>query len=414
MTSLISKLGRGVLLGGTLLMAHGACAEQITWWAPNWGQARAEALVKQFEATNPNITVKIEITVADGLQNRVVVALRSGSPPDLIDINSSWNVPFAANHQLMDLGDFITKSHTDLADFLPATLAVSKVGDTLYGIPYRAETVGLIYNKAAYKAAGLDPAKPPQTWSELLDFSKQLTRKNANGQQQYGYGLVGGGEVANMVTRAVPYILMNGGSVVSEDGKTALLNQPPAVEAIDVYTSMLTKYGVSPPSTLQNDGLALRRLFLAGTIAQYVSGQYDIAPIRAEAPNFDLGVAVMPHPDGKQTATLLGGWSFIVPQASKHHDSTLTFLQFLIEPAQMGMYTDTFPARKSAFDLPRFQDPILAAFKDALQFAQPAPAIPAWVQIGQILYNNIQQVLLKVMTPQQAMDAATKQIQPLL
>ncbi len=406
---------RGITLAAAvLLVGQAAWAEQITWWAPNWGETRAEALVKQFEAANPGITVKIESTVADGLQNRVLVALRSGSPPDLIDINNSWNIPFAANNQLVDLTAFIAANKIDLGDFQPATLTTAKVGDKLYGVPYRAETVALFYNKAEYRAAGLDPDHPPATWAELVDVSKKLTHKNANGQSQYGFGLVGGGEVANMITRAVPFILMNGGQVVSDDGKKALINQPPAVQAIDEYTSYLVKYNVSPPSTLQNDGLALRRLFEAGTIAQYVSGQYDLPPLHSEAPTLEFGVGVMPHPEGKQTVTLLGGWNFIVPQAASHHDATLKFLAFLAQPQQMGFYTDTFPARKSALDLPRFQDPILAVFKQALQYAQPAPSIPAWVQIGQILYNNVQKVLLKSATPQQAMDTAAKQIQPLL
>jgi len=414
MRSVRTALRSGVVAGIVLLGCHVAGAQQITWWAPNWGEARAKALVNQFEAANPGITIRIESTVADGLQNRVLAALRSGSPPDLIDINNGWNIAFAQNGRLVDLSEFARNEKIDLNDFLPATLTTAKVGDKLYGLPYRAETVALYFNKAQYRAAGLDPAHPPQTWSELVDVSKKLTVKAPNGQQQYGFGLVGGGEVANMVTRAVPFIWMNGGNLVSENGKTALINQPPAVEAIQAYTDFLVKYNVSPPSTLQNDGLALRRLFDAGTIAQYVSGQYDIPALKAEAPNLDYGVAVMPHPEGKPTVTLLGGWNFIVPQAATHHDATLKFLAFLAQPAQMGMYTDTFPARQSAFKLPRFQDPNLAAFNDALQYARPAPPIPAWVQIGQILYNNIQKVLLKSATPQQAMDAAAKQIQPLL
>ena len=414
MNALKRRLCGGTLLAALSVLGAAAKAEQITWWAPNWGEARANALVKEFEAGNPGITIKVESTVADGLQNRVLVALRSGSPPDLIDINQAWNVPFAANNQLLELNDFVAKNNVDLGDFLPTTITLSKVGDKLYGIPYRAESVALIYNKALYRQAGLDPEKPPQTLAELVEYSKKMTGKNASGRDQYGFGLIGGGEIQNMITRVVPFILMDGGAVVSPDGKKALVNEPPSVQAVEEYTDFYTKHGVAPPSTLQNDGLAVRRLFLTGTVAQYVGGQFDIGPIRAEQPNLELGIAVMPHPQGKPTVTLLGGWNFIVPQASKHHDATLAFLKFLIEPGHMGVYTDTFPARRSAMNLPRFQEPILAAFKEALNYAQPAPAIPAWVQIGQILYNNIQQVLLKVATPQQAMDTAAKQIQPLL
>ena len=403
---------------GLLLVALAPCvaaaAEEVVWWAPNWGQARAETLARQFEAANPDIKVRVEITVADGLQNRVQVALRSGSPPDLIEINNAWNVPFAATGQLLALDEYVGKSDIDRKDFVPVALGTANFNGKLYGMPYRAESHALIYNKAMYREAGLDPEHPPETWAQLLDYSKRLTRKDKSGKQLYGYGLVGGGEVANLMSRALPFIWMNGGTILSDDNMKVLIDQPAAVEAIDFYTSLFTKEGVAPPSTLQNDGLALRRLFSAGSLAQYQSGQFDIPVIHAENAAIEIGVAKLPHPDGKEPVATLGGWNFIIPKASKHADAAWKLVAFLSESSHMGFYTDTFPARISAMQLPRFQDPGLNGFKDMLAYVRPAPAHPAWVKIVQIFYDRVQEVLLKSATPQEAMSAAAKDIQPLL
>ena len=38
-------------------------------------------------------------------------------------------------------------------------------------------TVVLYYNKELFKAAGLDPNKPPATWAEMADHAKKLTVK---------------------------------------------------------------------------------------------------------------------------------------------------------------------------------------------------------------------------------------------
>ena len=72
-----SRRGRLTWMGilGILLLARAASAEQIVWWAPDWGAARATQLIKTFEAANPDITVKLEVTVADGLQNRIQIVL---------------------------------------------------------------------------------------------------------------------------------------------------------------------------------------------------------------------------------------------------------------------------------------------------------------------------------------------------
>jgi ABC-type glycerol-3-phosphate transport system substrate-binding protein len=394
--------------------AGAAAAEEVLWWAPNWGQARAEALAKRFEAANPGTTVKIEITVADGLQNRVLVALRSNSPPDVIEINNAWNVPFAATGRLLALDDYVAKSKVDKSDILPTSIALSTFEGKLYGMPYRMETHALIYNKGLFRDAGLDPNRPPETWKDLVDYSKRLTRADASGRQIYGYGVDGGGEVANLASRLIPMIWMNGGAVLSDDNKKALIDQPASVAAVDFYAGLFTREGVAPPSTLQNDGLAMRRLYSAGSLVQYQSGQYDLPVIHSENAKIEVGVGKLPHPEGKQPAGVLSGWSFVIPKAAKHTDAAWKLVEFLTQAEQMGFYTDTFPARKSAMTMARFQDPELQGFKEMLPFARPAPSIPAWVQIVQIIYDRTQQVLLKTATAQEAMTAAAKQIQPLL
>ena len=412
--SLNKNLLRIAVAGAAFVLpGFAAMAEEITWWTPNWGAERAQKLIKDFEAANPDITIKTEITVSNGLQNRIQVVLQSGAPPDLIETSMQWVAPFAQGGKLLPLDKFAA-SNVDLKDLLPATVEASTYDGKLYALPYRAQTLGLIYNKQLYRDAGLNPDQPPQTWDEFIAASKKLTRTNAKGEQQYGIGVAGGGEISNLITRMVPFMWMNGGDVFSPAGKTALVNQPAAVAAVKFYTDPLTTLNIAPPSTLQNDGLALRRLFDQGTVAQYFSGQYDLPAIKKEAPGLDIGVAPFPHPEGKQTAGILSGWTFVVPAASKHIDATLKFLAFLEKPENQGFFTDTFPASQSAMSLPRFADPLLQPFKAMLEFAKPVPTNPAWIQAQQILFDNTQQVLLKSASPQDAMNTAAQQIQDIL
>lgn len=414
MTKRFGFLRTATAIAAMALVAFPALGEEIVWWTPNWGEARARELASQFEAANPDITIRMEITVSNGLQNRIMTVLRSGSPPDLIDSSMQWIAPFAATGKLLALDDFASNSTIDMDDLLAASVGYSSYEGKLYGLPYRSQTLGMLYNKGLYREAGLDPEKPPQTWDELIEVSKKLTRTNAAGQQQYGMGVSGGGEVSNMITRLVPFIWMNGGDVISEDGKKAIVNSPEAVAAVEFYTDMLTVHKAAPPSTLQNDGTALRRLFGTGTIAQYLTGQYDLPALAAEAPDIEIGVTPFPHPEGKQTAGMLAGWAFLVPADSPRHAATLRFVEFMMSPENQGFYTDTFPASQSAMSLPRFQDPLLEPFKEALRFARPAANHPAWIQASQSIFNHVQEVLLGTATAQQAMDAVVAELQPLL
>lgn len=402
--------GRGILVAAAsvmvLALAGGsAVAGDILWWTPNWGEARARELAAKFEAANPGIKVNLEITVSDGLPARIQTALVSGSPPDLIEAQHGWVAPYAQAGLVLPLDDVLQ----DKDDYIPAALDYDTWDGKLWGIPYRIETHGVIYNKGAFTAAGLDPEKPPQTWTELVDAAKKLT-----GGDKYGFAITGGGEFGNTVFRSLPFIWMNGGSIISEDMTTATVNAPEAVEAVKFYTDMLVTHQVSPPSTLQNDGTANRRLFIAETVSMYQSGQFDIGSIRKENPNIDIGVMTIPHPEGKETAAILGGWSFIIPKDAKNPEETKKLVQFLAQSENMGFFTDTFPARKSAMEMERFQDPILVNFKAMLPFGRRVPPHKNWIPITQAYFDGVQRILVGDQEPQEAMDQAAEEIQALL
>ncbi|CAN5141628.1 sugar ABC transporter substrate-binding protein [soil metagenome] len=385
-----------------------ATAGEILWWTPNWGEARAKELVTKFQAANPGITIRMEVTVADGLPTKILTALQSGNAPDLIEAQHGWVTPYAQQNLIIPLDDVLK----DKDDYVPAALQYTNWNGKQWGIPYRAEVLGVIYNRGMFKAAGLDPDKPPQTWPDLIAAAKKLTGKNAAGKDQYGFAITGGGEFGNTVNRALPFIWMNGGDLISADMKKATVNEKAAVEGVKFYTDFLTNK-LSPPSTLQNDGLANRRLFVAETVAAYQAGVFDVPVIKKENPNIDIGVMAMPAPVGKQTTAALGGWSFVIPKGAKNPEETKKFVAFLAESNNMGFFTDTFPARKSAMSLPRYNDPIQQAFAKMTPYGRMLPQHKNWIQITQKFFDGVQEVLGGG-DAQKAMDEAADEINTLL
>jgi ABC-type glycerol-3-phosphate transport system substrate-binding protein len=106
--------------------------------------------------------------------------------------------------------------------------------------------------------------------------------------------------------------------------------------------------------------------------------------------------------------------SFLIPQDEKNPDDAKKFLAFLNTSENQGFFTDTFPVRKSALSLPRFDDPQLKVFAAMLPYARPFPILPNWVQVGQAYFDGIQRILLDEQTVQEAMDQANEDIQALL
>ena len=387
-----------------LAMAAGAFAGEVVWWTPNFNEARARQLVEKFQAANPDITVKLEITTTDGLPQRILTALQSGAAPDVIDVQHGWVNGYAQNDLVAPLDEVVTERE----DYIPAALEYNTWDGKLWGAPYRIETHAIIINKADFKAAGLDPSNPPATWEAFADAAKKLT---ADGKS--GFAITGGGEVGNTIFRSLPFMWMVGGGIISDDGKQVLVNTPETVKAVTYYTDFF-KNGASPSSTLENDGTANRRLFIAEKVSMYQSGQFDIQSIRKENPKIDIDVIPIPHPEGGKTAAILGGWSLVVPSAAKNPDDAKKLVGFLAESENQAVLTDTFPARISAMEAERFQDPILKVFKDMLPYGRPVPAHPNWVQISQAYFDGIQRILLGDENVQEAMDGAAAEIEGLL
>ena len=78
-----------------------ARAGEVVWWAPNWGEERARTLAQKFMAANPGTTIKIEVTVSNGLPERVLTALRSGTAPDIIEVQHGWVNGYAQGDLIM-------------------------------------------------------------------------------------------------------------------------------------------------------------------------------------------------------------------------------------------------------------------------------------------------------------------------
>ncbi|SDJ57675.1 ABC transporter substrate-binding protein [Nonomuraea jiangxiensis] len=91
----------------------------------------------------------------------------------------------------------------------------------VYGVPNVLYGVGLVYNRALFTQAGLDPNNPPKTWAEVREAAKKIA---GLGSDYVGYGEYSGGNTGGWhFTQA---IYGRGGEVLSADNKTAAFNSP--------------------------------------------------------------------------------------------------------------------------------------------------------------------------------------------
>ena len=92
---------------------------------------------------------------------------------------------FAAGKALLALDELGLKEFS--SELLDAALEAGRVflpgiGARSYAVPDEFTTLALYYNKEMFLNAGLDPERPPASWSEFVEYAKKLT-KDFDGDQ---------------------------------------------------------------------------------------------------------------------------------------------------------------------------------------------------------------------------------------
>ena len=65
-----------------------------------------QAAVDLFEETHPNIKVNVVTIPYPEYQDRLVIAVRGGTPPDVSTVDQIWNYGFATGGAIVPLDDY--------------------------------------------------------------------------------------------------------------------------------------------------------------------------------------------------------------------------------------------------------------------------------------------------------------------
>lgn len=378
----------------------GSAADEstITWWSPNWDTPKAEELIEKFEAENPDIQIEMVETTNDTLANKVKTALDSGSAPDVITELVTRVPVYAEKGQLADLSSWYDDDMpTD--DFNAAAIDAVSDGDSVYAVPWRWDAQGFIYNKEMFAEAGIH--EPPSTWDELQEDAAILTDKL--GIAAYGWPM---GSDNNTQSRWLnAYVTHGGGFEPQSDGTVSF--DADASEAALADLGQGFDEGYVSQASFESDNTALQNLFINEQIAFYSDGAYALEPIKEAG--IDVGTAMWPGTDGPATVSA-NGWAYIVPESSEKQELTKKFLAFMNTPENQADFTLTFPARLSAGEQEKFQDPLLQPFlQQQNEHGVAAPAYTGYTQLAQTVFSAAQQVGLGQATPAEANKAIVDQ-----
>jgi multiple sugar transport system substrate-binding protein len=265
------------------------------------GTVSTDKAVQKFMADHPNITVKIVGIpwTAEG-DTKLETALAARSDINVFRVTSP-NLPrYAKQGVLSEITPFLTEE--DKADFYESGFQVATVDGKVWAWPLWVTAISIFANTDIFAERGVDlpTLDHPWTWDEFVAAAKQLTFKRDDGTQVYGF-------TSSSKWGAVEYyplMYIDGGRILSEDGKTFVQNQPEGVSALEKLASLALEHKVTPPDFGTVDQAGVRSQFKdIKNVAMLMSTPGFIPDLEKE--NFPL--AVLPPPTGDMGKLVTNG-----------------------------------------------------------------------------------------------------------
>ena len=356
-------------------------------------------LVKKFESDNPGTTVKVTAFPYEQYRDKVLVAMKGGTGPDVLALDQVWMAEFAAGGLISPLDDQLASSKAiKQSDFFTGAWASNQYQGKTYGVPLNADVwEQMYYNADMFRAAGLNPDAPPTTW----DGWKQAADKLTKAPDQFGMSLIGcKGETSVVLTDSL--LFSNGGKVV--DGDHAAFNSPEDVQALDQYKKLAADAPAGTSGTCEQDAVGR---FTSGKAAMLLDGSWQQDTMKTAA-KFDWRIAVPPAPDGKKFVGALGGFNLAMNAKTKSSDLAFKWMEFMSQPDNQTAVNSLIPALKDVgtkFVQANRKQPDVVL--NTLNGGAPRPLSPAYPAISTAEQNAIQAIIGGKSATDAAKDANT-------
>ncbi|BBO78349.1 ABC transporter substrate-binding protein [Desulfosarcina widdelii] len=375
-----------------------------------------DGIVADFMKANPDITVKaIYAGNYNDARIKALAALKSGQPAQLSVMFSIDIYELIEQDAIVAFDDVVETAEEKawLDSFYPTLMENGRTAGKTWGIPFQRSTIVMYYNKDAFRAAGLDPDKPPATWDEMAAMGKKLTKPDGS---QWGVMIPSTGYpywMFGALTMQNGQVLMNG------DGNTTYFDDPAVIGALQFWKDLGSKYGVMPKGTIEWG--TLRQNFLEGKTAIMWHSTGNLTAVKKNAA-FDFGVAMLPA--SKRRGTPTGGGNFYIFKKTtpEERKAAMRLIKFMTSPersAEWSMETGYMGVSPAAYETDALKQyvkgfPYAAVARDQLQYATAELSTYQTGRVRKLLDDAIQAALTGSKTPEAALKEAQKQADRLL
>jgi ABC-type glycerol-3-phosphate transport system substrate-binding protein len=262
---------------------------------------------------------------------KFLTAVSAGTGPDVSIQNRHTFMQFSAKKLYKDITQLMPIDGIKKDDFTPVQIAETSWDGKIYGLPMFTDVRYMYWNKKHFSEVGLDPAKPPTTWSELEIVTNKLNIKNAKGEyDRYGFVPYGFGNSWMWL-----YGFINKAPAISDDKKTILCDDPKWTETLTWMVNFYDKY-VGSFELANTFGQAINSAglgdpFSAGKVSIDASGDWEVGTWMRN-PDLEWDCAPMPISQNGEKSTWSCGWSVVMAPSTKHEKEAWELMKWHVLP----------------------------------------------------------------------------------
>ena len=408
-------------------------------WTGFEGEAMQE-IVDDFNVSQDRIFVKI-LTVSD-ISQKMMLATAGGNPPDIAGLGTSSVSAFADKGALTPLNGLLKKSNLKKEDYLPIYIKQCEHHGFLWALPSTPATIALHWNKKLFKAAGLDPDKPPKTLKELDLMVEKLTivsleRNDEELELTYSeltekekadkeFKIVQLGHSPLVPGWWVPYWTFWFDGKLWDGKEKITAYTPESVEAFRWIQSYSKKYGLNNMQAFSSsfgNFSSPQSPFLSGKVAMVIQGVWMYNFIDKYAPQLEWGAAPFPSVVSRtdNPVTFAGCDVFVIPKGAKYVKEAFEFICFASgqkEMEKLCMSQRKFPPFKKVSDdfVSNHSNPEIKLFMELASSSNAGflPIMPIINEYADEMNGAAEQVFSLRKSPEEALMYVQKRVQPKL
>jgi multiple sugar transport system substrate-binding protein len=371
---------------------------------PGWLQG----VITGWNKQNPSqkVTLLLLPEASNDQLAQLVANLQAKSDEyDVIDMDVIWTAEFASNGWIIPLPE----SQFPLDDFLKPAVDTAMYQGRLYAVPDYSNADFLYYRKDILAKAG---KQPPRTWAQLQQLAETVAPR-------YGLGGYAGtfAPYEGLTVNFAEAVQSAGGSILSPEGTKVTVNSAQSLQGLMFLVNGF-EHGWIPKVTLTYEEESAQHAFEAGKFL-FLDNWPDVyGALSKPGPGNQVygkfGVAALPGPDGTGSSSL-GGANLAISAYSQHQRTALNFIKYMTDLAnerqmlEQGSFPPVWKQLYTNKTLIRSY-PYLPVLEQAINSAQPRPAITNYDQASLAISSTVYEALTQQKKPQQALTEMAGQL----